>query len=170
VRGEASFRACVDAVRPGTASRMQAVVGVAARVLARHAELAAQLTAQPDGPSRADLTAQLADLVYDGFVAATPEPHFSRLERYLHAGQVRLRAWATHPSREAQHLATITELEDAYAAAIADVEVGELPRAASEVGWLLEELRVSLFAQSLGTAQPVSAKRVRSAITGLAAR
>ena len=47
-------------------------------------------------------------------------------------------------------------------------EVGELPAAAAEVGWLLEELRVSLFAQSLGTAQPVSAKRVRTAIRALA--
>ena len=43
-------------------------------------------------------------------------------------------------------------------------QIEELP---PEVGWLLEELRVSLFAQSLGTAQPVSAKRVRTAINSL---
>ena len=61
----------------------------------------------------------------------------------------------------------IAELEDAYEAAIDRYEVGELPPAAAEVGWLLEELRVSLFAQSLGTAQPVSAKRVRTAINSL---
>ena len=104
-----------------------------------------------------------------GFVAATPEPHFTALERYLHAAANRVAAWDTHPARERQGLDTITALEDAYAAATDRFPVGELPAEAAAVGWLLEELRVSLFAQSLGTAQPVSAKRVRSAIDALSA-
>jgi ATP-dependent helicase HrpA len=119
------------------------------------------------GPSAADARAQLDNLVFPGFVAATPEPHFTRIDRYLHALQVRVDGWQSHPARERQHMDTISALEEGYDAAIAHYPVGELPADAVEVGWLLEELRVSLFAQSLGTAQSVSAKRVRAAIAAL---
>ena len=95
------------------------------------------------------------------------QPHFGALERYLQAAQSRVAAWTSHPAREQQGLEVIGALEDAYAAVVDRYDVGELPAEAAEVGWLLEELRVSLFAQSLGTAQPVSAKRVRSAIDAL---
>ena len=54
--------------------------------------------------------------------------------------------------------------EDAYAELCALAPPGPLPDFVDEVGWLLEELRVSLFAQSLGTAVPVSEKRVLTAI------
>ncbi len=168
VRDEASFRRLVDAVRPDAADRMRRVVDVSARVLARHQRLVSELGRRPDGPSKTDACAQLEDLVFDGFIAATPEPHFSALDRYLHALEVRIRDWDTHPARETRNLAVIEEVEALYAAAVARFAVGELPPAAIEAGWLLEELRVSLFAQSLGTAQPVSAKRVRSAIAALA--
>ncbi|MDO5535057.1 MAG: ATP-dependent RNA helicase HrpA, partial [Propionibacteriaceae bacterium] len=167
VRDEQAFRRVVDLVRPDAADRMQAITRVAARILGRHAEVRAELARRPEGDSRDDIAAQLDNLVFDGFIAATPEPHFTRLDTYVHATQVRLNGWASNPAREAGNLDIIAELEDAYAAAIAHHEVGELPGEAVAVGWLLEELRVSLFAQSLGTAQPVSAKRVRTAIAAL---
>ncbi len=63
----------------------------------------------------------------------------------------------------------IEQLEDEYAALCARYPAGPLPRDVTEVGWLLEELRVSLFAQSLGTAAPVSAKRVRTAMASVPA-
>ena len=168
IRDEAAFRRVVDTVRPDAADRMQAITRTAARILTRWAEVRAELARRADSATKDDITAQLGNLVFDGFISATPDPHFTRLDKYVHAIDVRLRGWATNPAREAQNLDVITELEDTYAAAIARYEVGELPRAAVEVGWLLEELRVSLFAQSLGTAQPVSAKRVRSALARLA--
>ena len=70
----------------------------------------------------------------------------------------------TQPTRDADGLATILRCEDAYAALVAEVPPGPLPSAVAEVGWLLEELRVSLFAQGLRTKVPVSEKRLRSAI------
>ncbi|MBK8462720.1 MAG: ATP-dependent RNA helicase HrpA [Nigerium sp.] len=167
VRDETAFRAVVDAVRPDAADRLQTVVRIAAKALTWHAEARAELGRRPDGDSKADVTAQLDNLVFRGFIAATPEPHFTRLERYLHAVVIRLRGWAANPAREAQNLDVIADLEDAYESALAGHEVGELPDAAVDVGWMLEELRVSLFAQSLGTAQPVSAKRVRAALAAL---
>ena len=167
VRDEAAFKRVVDTIRPDAADRMQAITRSAATTLGRWAEVRAELARRPDSDTKADITAQLDNLVFPGFIAATPEPHFTRLERYLRAVGVRLQGWASNPAREAQNLDVIAELEDAYDAAIARFEVGELPPAAVEVGWLLEELRVSLFAQSLGTSQPVSAKRVRSAIAAV---
>ena len=168
VRDEAAYRRVVDAVRPEAADRMQAITRVAARILTRNAEVRAELARRPDSATKDDITAQLDNLVFDGFIAATPEPHFTRLDKYVHAIDVRLKGWTANPAREQQNLDVITELEDTYAAAIAGFEVGELPPAAVEAGWLLEELRVSLFAQSLGTAQPVSAKRVRGVLAQLA--
>ena len=167
VRDEAAFRAVVDAVRPDAADRMQAITRITARVLTRWAQVRAELARRPDSDTKDDIAAQLENLIFDGFISATPEPHFTRLDKYVHAIDVRLKGWAANPAREAQNLEVITELEDAYAAVIARYEVGELPVAAVEAGWLLEELRVSLFAQSLGTAQPVSAKRVRGVLAGL---
>ncbi len=167
VRDAASFARLVDAVRPDAAGVMQRIVDQAGRILERHQAVARDLERRPASASVADMRSQVDNLVFPGFIAATPEPHFTALERYLHAVQVRLQGWDAAPARERQHLEVITDLEDAYAAAIARYDVGELPPAAVEVGWLLEELRVSLFAQSLGAAVPVSAKRVRSAIQAL---
>nr|NLI51245.1 ATP-dependent RNA helicase HrpA [Propionibacterium sp.] len=167
VRDAASFTRLVDAVRPEAAPTMQRIVTQAGRILRRHQAVLRELARRPASESTADVRAQLDNLVFPDFIAATPEPHFTALERYLHAIEVRIAGWDSAPAREAAGLDVITALEDAYAAAVARYEVGELPAAAAEVGWLLEELRVSLFAQSLGTAVPVSAKRVRSAIQAL---
>jgi ATP-dependent helicase HrpA len=111
-----------------------------------------------------DVREQIANLVYPGFVLATPDPWFERLSRYLHAAEVRLVAYRTNPSRERQSADVIAELEDEYAALVASAPDGPLPIRVAGVGWLLEELRVSLFAQQLRTAEPVSAKRVRQAM------
>ena len=59
-----------------------------------------------------DITAQLDNLVFDGFIAATPEPHFTRLDKYVHAIDVRLKGWTANPAREQQNLDVITELCD----------------------------------------------------------
>ena len=125
------------------------------------------LDRRPDSPSRRDVSAQLDNLIFPGFIAAIPEPHFGRLETYLRAVEMRIISWASNPAREASGLELITELEDAYSAAIDHFEIGHLPPAAEDVGWMLEELRVSLFAQQLGTSRPVSAKRLRTAIRAL---
>jgi ATP-dependent helicase HrpA len=86
------------------------------------------------------------------------------LPTYLRAIQRRLEAAGTNPRREAEGLDLIGDLEDEYAALCRRFPSGPLPGPVADVGWLLEELRVSVFAQALGTAVPVSAKRVRTAM------
>ena len=135
-------------------------------ILQRHQRVQLALPSAPP-QLRSDVTEQLAGLVYPGFIAATAEPHWSRLSRYLHAIELRLASARANPVRDRAGAEVIDQLEDEYAALCARYPAGSLPGDVAEVGWLLEELRVSLFAQTLGTAAPVSAKRIRTAMAAV---
>jgi ATP-dependent helicase HrpA len=77
----------------------------------------------------------------------------------------RLDKMADDPYRDQANLAKIQQLEEEYDAALARVPRGRRPGPQlRQARWMLEELRVSLFAQQLGTAYPVSEKRVRKAL------
>ncbi|PKQ32570.1 MAG: ATP-dependent RNA helicase HrpA [Actinobacteria bacterium HGW-Actinobacteria-2] len=162
VRDAAAFAALRDAVRAQVAPAMQAVVDQAGEVLAVAGEVRTGLV-RVNADTAADVGEQLGGLLYPGFIAATPVVWWPRLLVYLRAARRRLDAAVSNPRQEAVGRELITELEDEYARACARYP-GALPEAVGEVGWLLEELRVSLFAQALGTAVPVSAKRVRTAL------
>ncbi|HEX8486968.1 MAG TPA: DUF3418 domain-containing protein, partial [Propionibacteriaceae bacterium] len=107
---------------------------------------------------------QVSNLVFPGFLAATGHLHLSNLPRYLRAVSQRQLALTTSPARDAAGLATITRVEDAYAELVALAPPGRLPDFVEDIGWLVEELRVSLFAQALGTRQATSEKRINRAI------
>jgi ATP-dependent helicase HrpA len=79
----------------------------------------------------------------------------------------RVERLSSEPLRDAQDMATVQALEDAYDAALRERGLAEWDPRARAARWMLEELRVSLFAQTLGTAVPVSAKRVRTALANL---
>ena len=166
VRDEQAFAALRDRVRSDAADHMLATVNTTGEVLQRHQRVLLDLPSAPP-PVRADVTEQLAGLVHRGFIAGTPDPHWQRLPRYLQAIEVRVVASRADPARDAVNAEIIDALEDQYARVCSGYPAGPLPTDVAEVGWLLEELRVSLFAQSLGTAMPVSAKRVRTAMAGI---
>lgn len=112
-----------------------------------------------------DVKAQLEHLVYPGFVAATGYDRLARLPRYLQAMLMRLEKLGERVTRDSQLMLEVQGLEDEYDAAAERHTVdGVLPPDLAEVGWMIEELRVSYFAQPLGTAQTVSAKRIRKAL------
>ncbi|MGC3993555.1 MAG: ATP-dependent RNA helicase HrpA [Propionicimonas sp.] len=162
-RDAASFQRLADGVRADAAPAMQRVVAAAGEILQLAGEVRRALPSAP-AATRDDASEQLDGLVYRGFVSATPVRAWLRLPTYLKGIQRRLQAATSNPRHEAEGLAVIGELEDEYAALCARFPSGPLPESVADVGWLLEELRVSLFAQALGTAVPVSAKRVRSAM------
>ncbi len=168
IRDSTAFSVLRDRVRSGAADRMLAIVTTAGEVLQRYQRIQLALPSAP-ADTRADVTEQLSGLIHPGFIAATPEPHWSRLPRYLHAIELRLTGARSNPGRERAGAQVIDELEYEYAALCARYPAGPLPDAVAEIGWLLEELRVSLFAQTLGTAAPVSAKRVRTAMASVPA-
>ena len=175
VRTEEAYAAALAAVRTHAATRVLVVVEAVEPVLALAAQVRRTLevlergaASSRTGPTRADVRAQLDSLVRPGFVAATGVARLRDVRRYLMAMQHRLERAATN-GREP----VLQEQVDAVESAYADL-LESLPptrRASAEVtdiGWMVEELRVSLFAQSLGTAAPVSEKRVRTAIAAVA--
>jgi len=161
IRDAAAFGRLRDRVRAEVAPAMQRTVDTAGEILLRHGEVVQRLPAAL-AEVRADVTEQLAGLIYPGFIAATPSRWYPRLPVYLQAVLRRLDAGPSARADEA--LDTIGALEDAYAERCQACPPGPLPEAVDEIGWLIEELRVGLFAQALGTAVPVSAKRVRAAL------
>jgi ATP-dependent helicase HrpA len=106
-----------------------------------------------------DITAQLARLVGKRFVAATSWSQLGHLPRYLKAIVLRLDKLRTDPQRDARLMAQIQPLESAFLRVHAARKGKPDPRL-DEYRWLLEELRVGLFAQELRTAQPASVKRL----------
>jgi ATP-dependent helicase HrpA len=106
-----------------------------------------------------DIAAQLQRLVPKRFVAATPWAQLGHLPRYLKAIVMRLDKWRADPARDAQRLAELRPLEQRWQRAVAERR-GTIDARLDEFRWLLEELRVSLFAQELRTPQPVSVKRL----------
>ncbi|MER2135318.1 MAG: ATP-dependent RNA helicase HrpA [Arthrobacter sp.] len=112
-----------------------------------------------------DIRAQLEQLVYPGFVARTGYAQLAQLPRYLAGIERRLEKLPTNVQRDSLSMAVVQGLEDDYDDAVAALAPGRgTPPALAEVRWMIEELRISFFAQELGTARSVSEKRIRTAL------
>ncbi len=113
-----------------------------------------------------DVRAHQASLLGDGFISRTPPEQLGHLARYLKADVARIGKAEQSPGRDAQLAWQVRELSDAWWAATTAAEHGPLQRRTNlaQARWLIEELRVSLFAQQLGTAVTVSEKRIRKAL------
>jgi ATP-dependent helicase HrpA len=109
-----------------------------------------------------DIEAQLARLVSKRFLQATPWPQLAHLPRFLKGVVMRLDKWRADPARDAARLAELRPIEQRYLRAVAERK-GVRDARLDEFRWLIEELRISLFAQELRTPQPVSAKRLEKA-------
>ena len=115
-----------------------------------------------------DMRSQASWLIHDGFVAETGRARLAHLPRYVRAMTYRLDRLAADPARDDQRMLEVQAVEDDY-----DRLIDGLPAArhddadVADVRWSIEELRVSLFAQPLGTAHAVSTKRIRAAIAAI---
>ena len=118
--------------------------------------------ADADGPSGEPTAAQLQRLVPKQFLQAAPYAQLAHFARYLKAVTLRLDKWRADPARDAQRLAELRPIEQRYIRRLAENK-GVADARLDEYRWLLEELRVSLFAQELRTPQPVSVKRLDKA-------
>ena len=115
---------------------------------------------QPD--ATADAAQQLQRLVGKRFIADTPWPQLQHFARYLKAITARLDKLRADPARDAAKLAELRPQEQRYWRLVAERK-GVVDERMLEFRWLLEELRVSFFAQELRTPQPVSVKRLDKA-------
>jgi ATP-dependent helicase HrpA len=168
---EASFRALQEAVRPELAAASAAVLDDVVRVLEAWRRADRALSGRVDIrllPAMTDLQAQIGRLVGPGFVAESGATRLRDLPRYLRAVEVRREKLDLSPDRDRQLMDRVTPLQDAYLHRVAALGDGEVPPAGLvEVRWMLEELRVSLWAQQLGTGRPVSEQRVGKSLAAL---
>jgi ATP-dependent helicase HrpA len=167
----ASFARLADAVRPRLHAATAEVVTWAEEIL-RAAHAAEVRLGELRSPllesAAADIRAQLGGLVYPGFLADAGTARLSALTRYLRAVERRLDKLADNPGRDAQQMAVVHRVQDAYRSALAALPpAARSGQPARDIRWMIEELRVSLFAQTLGTPVPVSERRIASAIEHL---
>jgi len=136
------------------------VARLAAQILDAHAQVQKKLAALKNQPELlADIRAQLQALLPAQFIAQTPVAQIGHLPRYLEAIVRRLDKFRTDPARDAQLRAQIAPWLVRWQREAAQYR-GALPQRLQDLRWLLEELRVSLFAQELRTPMPVSLKRL----------
>jgi ATP-dependent helicase HrpA len=115
--------------------------------------------ARPPGDVAGDIAQQLQRLVTKRFLVETPYAQLQHLPRYLKAVQLRLDKLRSDPARDAARLAELRPQEQRFWRLVAERK-GVQDARLQELRWLLEELRVSFFAQELRTPQPVSLKRL----------
>ncbi|WP_138908307.1 ATP-dependent RNA helicase HrpA [Streptomyces chryseus] len=117
----------------------------------------------------ADVRDQLAFLVPPGFVTKTGLRRLPDLMRYLVAADRRLQQMPTAVQRDTTRMEKVHEMQDEYAWLLEQLPQGRpVPQEVLDIRWMIEELRVSYFAHALGTAQPVSDKRIVKAIDAAA--
>ncbi len=139
------------------------IARAAATVLAEWSAAQRKLKdSKPAKETADDVAAQLARLVGKRFVVTTSWAALGHLPRYLRGAQLRLDKWRADPARDAQRLAELRPLEQRFLRALAERK-GQADARLEDFRWLIEELRVSLFAQELRTPQPVSVKRLERA-------
>ena len=171
IRTATTYAALRGAVRDRLEGTVHAVVTDVVAVLSAARELDVAVRASNSLALLAtthDVRDHAARLVRDGFVAATGAERLPHLARYLRGDLHRLTKAADHPHRDAERAWQVHQLEDAYSAARDRMRSAPPDRSREvvldDVRWMLEELRVSLFAQQLGTPAPVSDKRIRKAL------
>lgn len=136
------------------------VARLAATILADHAAAARKIKDTRNAPdATADAAQQLQRLVPKRFLAATPWPRLQHLPRYLKGIVARLDKLRADPARDAARLAELRPQEQRFWRLVAERK-GVVDERLQDFRWLLEELRISFFAQELRTPQPVSIKRL----------
>ncbi|MFD4031287.1 ATP-dependent RNA helicase HrpA [Streptomyces sp. NPDC058637] len=116
-----------------------------------------------------DVRDHLARLVPPGFVTMTGLRRLPDLMRYLVAEDRRLQQMPTNVQRDTTRMEKVHEMQDEYAWLLEQLPQGRpVPQEVLDIRWMIEELRVSYFAHALGTAQPVSDKRIVKAIDAAA--
>jgi len=165
----AAFAARVAEARPRLNLIGQEIARLAMAVLVELQAVTRKLAqARPFAQAAADIEQQLAALVPRRFVSATPAAQLAHLPRYLKAIAMRIDKLRTDSGRDAQRMAELAPLLANYRRLLAQRK-GERDPRLDEFRWLLEELRVSLFAQELRTPMPVSVKRLQKAWAAIAA-
>ncbi|MFF9913244.1 ATP-dependent RNA helicase HrpA [Streptomyces sp. NPDC013457] len=169
---EESFRKLYDKVRADLVDTTVRTVGQVQQILAAWQACERRLKATNSLAlieNLTDVREQLAWLMPAGFVTRTGLRRLPDLMRYLVAVDRRLQQMPTGVQRDTTRMQKVHEMQDEYAWLLEQLPKGRpVAKEVTDVRWMIEELRVSYFAHALGTAYPVSDKRIVKAIDALA--
>ncbi|CAL9466674.1 hypothetical protein SUDANB58_02760 [Streptomyces sp. enrichment culture] len=169
---EESYRKLYDKVRAEIVDTTVRTVGQVQQVLAAWQACERRLKAVRSPallPNLQDVRRQLDGLVKPGFVTEAGIERLPDLMRYLIAADRRLQQMPTGVQRDTTRMEKVHEMQDEYAWLLEQMPQGRpVPRQVLDIRWMIEELRVSYFAHALGTAYPVSDKRIVKAIDAAA--
>jgi ATP-dependent helicase HrpA len=167
------FASLRDTVRQDLVDAVEGVVAQVQAVLATTYDIEQRLKGLRDPqliPSLADIRQQLKGLVHPGFVTEAGWKQLHHLPRYLRGIVYRLDRVAGNLGRDRQLMAQIQEIEAEYRELRAEFPpLSAADEGLAEIRWMIEELRINLFAQTLGTAYPISDKRIYKAMDQLPA-
>ena len=168
VLGPVEFDETLRIVRSQVVARVMEVIDLVETLLvkSREVELAlAAMTSPVMAPAKQDMQAQQRALIYPGFVAETGFARLRHLERFLRGILARCDHAPSQVARDAEHMETVARVRREYDTLVEALSLTRRTGADVVVlRWMIEELRVSLFAQTLGTAHPVSEKRIYKAM------
>ena len=169
----AGFEQLTTLVEIELSEHLEALVGLAGKIYeasAKQRSAVARMVSTDLGGrlsrSAKDIRGQLDALVYPGFVTVTGTARIEHLPRYLDAVGRRLEQLPRDLQRDQSRQAVIDKLSLRYNRLV-DSRVRRSPASLAEVRWLIEELRVSLWAQSMGTAVPVSEERIERTLASI---
>ncbi|MEU2246004.1 ATP-dependent RNA helicase HrpA [Streptomyces sp. NPDC019224] len=169
---EASFRALYDKVRADLVDLTVRTIGQVQQILAAWQACERRLKATNSLVlinNVTDVRDHLARLMPPGFVTATGLRRLPDLMRYLVAEDRRLQQMPANAQRDTTRMEKVHEMQDEYAWLLEQLPKGRpVPQEVLDIRWMIEELRVSYFAHALGTAFPVSDKRIVKAIDAAA--
>ncbi|WP_127475921.1 ATP-dependent RNA helicase HrpA [Microbacterium sulfonylureivorans] len=168
VRTRAGFDAVRDALSAVVVDELFQTVSLTARILTASRDVERAVREQNSLTllgTLNDVKGQLAGLVFPGFVSRTGTARLAHLPRYLRAALDRVKALPDNPGRDRQRMTEFERAGAVYADAGGAIPLpADAPATLAHTRWLLEEYRVSLFAQPLGTAEPVSLQRIQKAL------
>ena len=176
VRDPEAFETLVADARDAHEDRVYQILSHVVRALEASAEADAAVRSHPQASleeTTRDVARHGKTLLYEGFVSATPAFALPHLARYLRAGAVRIERAASSPGalgRDLEDMDRIHQAEADIAAARQALErrpyEARAAAALTQARWMAEELRVSMFAQTLGTPNKVSMKRLLGVLAG----
>ena len=167
VRTPTAFQKLKDTVKPQVPGRVRQAVVAIAPGLAEYSNLRAEL-AHWEGPAIDEMRAQLDFLLPRNAITVHGMSHLRHLPRYIQAMRIRLEDMNLDPDRDADRQAEVDNAKAYLSNRLRSLPSGrEKTREVKDVRWMIEELRVSLFAQRLGTAHAVSLRRIQKAVDKL---
>lgn len=169
VRTRAEFERVRDALSAAVVDETFQAVSLAVKILLAGREVDRAVREQNSMTllgALGDIRGQVAGLLFPGFVSQIGLARLAHLPRYLRAARERVGALADNPGRDRQRMTELERATAIYVDAGGTIPLRtEAPEPLERTRWLLEEYRVSLFAQQLGTSEPVSLQRIQRSLT-----